>query len=448
MHAYIRHVAERFDLRRDIELETRIEAARFDPDDDLWTVTTTGAVAGTVNARWLILGVGCLSSEHVPPFPGRDDFRGEVHHTVRWPADGVDVTGKRVGVVGTGSSAIQSIPLLAEEAAELFVFQRTPNYVVPAQNRPITDDEMAAVRADYSGLRDRARERPTGYLFPFNPTSVLDATDEERFAQLETYWEIGGLQFLGAFGDILTNAEANRLVTEYWQRKVRDIVDDPTTAELLIPDGDVFGGKRLCAGTNYYETYNRENVTLVDVSSTPITGFTERGLRRDDEIELDVVVLATGFHAMTGSVVRMDIAGPTGLTMAEKWSDGPHNYLGLMINGFPNLFNLQGPGSPSVFVTMVAGIEHQMDWIVECLSTMRDAGRTSIEPTAVAEQQWVAEVARVAEPTLRSKVDSWYTGANIPGKARIFMPWIGGFPAYREHCQAVIDDGWRGFEFG
>lgn len=463
---YIRHVADRFDLRSDISLETRVDSARFDTESDRWLIETSSVssdlaganttepakITETVSARFLILGVGCLSATHVPPFEAADSFTGPVYHTGRWPQEDVDLTGKRVGVIGTGSSGVQSIPLIAQQAKQLYVFQRTPNYVVPARNRQLSPAETAAIKADYRGLRAQAKERPSAFLFPFNPQSALDVSDQERFEQLERHWEIGGLPFLGAFGDILFNADVNRLVIEYWQSKIRKIVDDPVVAEALIPKGDIFGGKRLCAGTNYYETYNRSNVALVDISADGSGGdggierFTPTGLRAGGvDYELDVIVCATGFDAMTGSVVRMDITGLDGVTIKDRWADGPHNYLGLAVDGFPNLFNLQGPGSPSVFATMVTGIEHQVDWITDCITWMDEHGHRTIAPTLEAVEDWVDEVAAVAEPSLRSKCDSWYIGSNIEGKPRVFMPYIGGFPRYVETCRAVADDGYRGF---
>ena len=445
--AYIEHVAERFDLRPNITFDTRVEAAAFDDDTHMWTIDTSGGEA--VRARFFILGSGVLSTTSTPTFEGRELFTGPTFHTGRWPHEEIEFTGQRVGVIGTGSSAIQSIPLIAEQADHLYVFQRTANYVVPAQNRPLEADEAAAIKADYKGFRARAKERPSAFLFPFNPGSTLEVSPEERHRQFEAQWEVGGLPFLGAFGDLLLDWEANRLVTEYWKEKVRTIIDDPDVAELLIPKGDIFGGKRLCAGTNYLETYNRDDVTLVDVSGTGIEGFTSSGLRAEgQEYELDAIVYATGFDALTGSVVAMDIAGPDGTTIKERWSTGPETYLGLTVNGFPNFFNTQGPGSPCVFVTMVTGIEHQTDWIVECLQWMRDHGYTRIEPDLESETQWGEVVAAAAEPSLRSKCDSWYTGANIEGKHRVFMPYIGGFPAYYEQCREVAEDGYRGFSFG
>ncbi len=458
--AYIEHVADRFDLLRHITFDTRVERASFDDADHAWTVTTStststadggniggGAAGGeTVRARMLLLGVGVLSTTVTPDFVGLDDFQGRTIHTGRWPHEPVDVSGERVGVIGTGSSGIQSIPILAEAANHLHVFQRTPNYVVPARNRSLDAEEMSSIKANYAELRAGAWDRPTGFLFPFNPGSIHDVTPEERLERFEQQWEIGGLPFLGAFGDLLFDWDANRLVTEYWQTKIRAIVDDPDVAELLIPKGDVFGGKRLCAGTDYFETYNRDDVTLVDVSAGGIERFTPNGLVAGGQTyELDTVVFATGFDALTGSVVAIDITGPDGTTMADAWRGGPGTVLGLGIAGFPNLFNLQGPGSPGVFVTMVTGIEHQTDWVIECLEWMRDHGYTRIEATPAAQDEWVDIVEAAAAVSLRSKCDSWYNGANIEGKDRTFMPYIGGFPAYREHCARVADNGYEGF---
>ena len=450
---YIGHVADRFDLRRHITFETRVDRAAWDDDHHHWRIETSAVDADhgdseVVEARFLLLGVGVLSTTRTPSFPDLDRYQGRTFHTGRWPHEPVDVTGERVGVIGTGSSAIQSIPHLAEEADHLTVFQRTANYVVPARNRPLEAEEVAAIKAGYDELRAEARERPTGFLFPFNPGSIHDVSPTERNERLERQWQIGGLPFLGAFGDILFDRRANELVAQWWADKIREIVDDPRVAELLIPKGDIFGGKRLCAGTGYYETFNRDDVTLVDVSGTGIERFTEAGLVAEgNEYEFDTVVFATGFDALTGSVVRIDISGSDGSTIAEHWSTGPDTYLGLGIAGFPNLFNLQGPGSPGVFVTMVTGIEHQTDWIIDCLGWMRDRGLTRCEATAEAQREWVEEVDRAASISLRSQCDSWYTGANVPGKHRRFMPYIGGFPAYRQACADVADDDYRGFDF-
>ena len=443
--AYIEHVADRFDLRRDIQFETRVEAATFDEDADEWVVETDAGQ--TVRARCFIMGVGCLSAAVVPPFEGYDDFDGPVYHTAHWPVGGVDFTGKRVGIIGPGSSAVQSIPLIAEEAERLYVFQRTANYVVPAQNAPLTPEKIAGIKSDYAGFRARCKERPTAFLFPFNTDSALSVSDAERRARFEKQWELGGLPFLGAFGDLLTNADANRTITEFWKTKIRETVKDPAVADLLTPKGDIFGCKRLCAGTNYYDAYNRDNVELVDVSGGGIERFTPEGLRAGGrDYALDAIVCATGFDAMTGSVTRIAIKGAGGQTIQEKWRGGPDNYLGMTVSGFPNMFNMAGPGSPSVLATMVTAIEQHGDWIAECMEWMRDNARTRIEATPEAEAGWVEEVNEASSGSLRATCNSWYVGSNVPGKARVFMPYIGGFPRYVEKCEAVAKAGYEGFE--
>jgi cation diffusion facilitator CzcD-associated flavoprotein CzcO len=449
--SYIEHVADRFDLRPHITFDTKVVAAAFSDDTHRWTINSS--TGEEVTSRFFLLGSGVLSTTNTPDFKDRELFTGDTFHTGRWPHESVDFTGKRVGVIGTGSSAIQSIPKIAEQAEHLYVFQRTPNYVVPARNRPLAAEEVDTIKSDYRGFRARQKERPAAFLFPFNPGSTLDVTPDQRFRQFEAQWEVGGLPFLGAFGDLLLNAEANELVIQYWKEKALAVVDNPDVAELLIPKGDIFGGKRLCAGTNYFESYNRDNVTLVDLSGDAPNGggirqFTPTGLVAAGETyELDAVVFATGFDAMTGSVVAMDITGPDGRTIKEQWSDGPGTYLGLAVNGFPNFFNTQGPGGPGVFATMVTGIEHQSDWIVESLSWMKHKAYTRFDATVDAQTVWGETVDAAAEPSLRSKCDSWYTGANIPGKHRKFMPYIGGFPAYYEKCRQVADNDYEGFVF-
>jgi cation diffusion facilitator CzcD-associated flavoprotein CzcO len=442
--AYIRHVAERYDLRPDIQFDTRVEAATFDEEADEWVVETDAGQ--TVRARYFVMGVGCLSTTITPHFEGYDDYEGPIYHTGLWPTDGVDFTGKRVGIIGTGSSAIQAIPLIAEEAERLYVFQRTPNYVVPAQNVPLDPEKTAELKADYKGFRARAKTRPTAFLFPFHTDSALSVSAEERDARFESQWKIGGLPFLGAFGDILTNEESNETVTEFWKKKIREVVKDPETAEKLTPKGDVFGCKRLCSGTNYYETFNRDNVELVDVSGAGIKQFTRKGLIAEgEEYELDAIICATGFDAMTGSVTRIRIAGLGGQTIQEKWAGGPDNYLGMTVSGFPNMFNMAGPGSPSVLATMVTAAEQHAEWISGCMEWMRENGKTRIDAKRDAELGWVEEVNKAAEGSLRSTCNSWYVGSNVPGKARVFMPYIGGFPSYVEKCEAEAKSGYAGF---
>ncbi|MCY3755621.1 MAG: NAD(P)/FAD-dependent oxidoreductase [Alphaproteobacteria bacterium] len=441
--AYARHVADRFDLRRDICFDTRVTALAFDEAAKRWDVGTDRG--GRCSAQFCIMAVGCLSAANHPHFEGFEDYRGEVLHTGEWPHEPVDFTGKRVAVIGTGSSAIQSIPVMAPEAAALTVFQRTPNYAVPAWNAPLDPNLVREVKADYPGFRAKARSRPTGFYFPYNTRPALASTPEERRRQYEECWERGGLPFLGAFGDLLFDKEANDTAADFAREKIRERVDDPGTAELLCPD-NVFGCKRLCVDTGYYETYNLDHVTLVDISTRPIERFTAGGVvAQGVEYPADTVVFATGFAAMTGSFDRIRITGRDGLTLAEKWRAGPQNYLGLAVAGFPNLFTITGPGSPSVLANMLPTIEQHVDWIADCVAHMRDIGARTIEAQEGDEEAWVAHVADVASISLRSTCSSWYVGANIPGRPRVFMPYIGGFPVYVQKCNEVLAAGFAGF---
>ena len=442
--AYIEHVAERFDLKRDIQFDTRVEAATFDAATNEWVVKTDAGQS--IRARFFIMGVGCLSSAITPQFPGYEDFAGPIYHTGHWPHEKVDFTGKRVGIIGTGASAVQSIPLIAEEASHLYVFQRTANYVVPAQNRKLSADEVTALKADYKGFRARAKQRPSAFLFPFHSDSALAASEAERRARFEAQWLVGGLPFLGAFGDLLTSVEANKTVTAFWHDKIREVVNDPTTADLLTPKGDVFGCKRLCGGTNYYEAYNRPNVSLIDVSKSGIERFTPTGIRAEGHhYALDAIVCATGFDAMTGSITRIAITGLGGVTIPEKWRDGPSTYLGLTVSGFPNMFNMSGPGGPSVLATMVTCAEQHGDWIAGCMAWLREHGKTRIDARPEVEHAWGEEVAAAASKSLRATCNSWYVGSNVAGKARVFMPYIGGYPRYVEFCDAAAEGGYQGF---
>ena len=441
--AYAQHVAERFDLRRDIQFETRVVEARFDEARNLWIVETDRGER--YEARFFITAVGCLSAANLPPFEGLESFAGPVYHTGQWPKEGVDFEGKKVAVIGTGSSGIQSIPIIAAAAEKLTVFQRTPNYSVPAHNAPLDPERVAEVKADYPGLRAKSRSRPTGFYFPFNVASALDAKPEERLAQYEEFWARGGLPFLGAYGDLLFDKPANDTIADFAREKIRSAVDDPETAELLCPD-DVFGCKRLCVDTGYFETYNLPHVQLVDVSEKPIERITPTGVVVDGvEYEADILVCATGFAAMTGSFERIDILGRDGLTLKQKWEAGPRTYLGVSTVGFPNMFMITGPGSPSVLASMIQAIEQHVDWMADCIAHMRDIGAETIEPTLSYEDDWVEHVNEVAEISLRSTCSSWYVGANVPGRPRVFMPYIGGFPVYVQKCNEVMTNGFEGF---
>ena len=432
--AYIEHVADRFDLTRDIQFDTRVEAATWDENTGEWTVETDRGQA--LHARYFIMGVGCLSAPIKPTFEGEADFTGETYQTSIWPKEPVDFKGKRVGIIGVGSSAIQAGPLIAEEAEHVYIYQRTPNYVVPSQNRPLTPEEVRDIKSDYKGFRAKAYAGLTAFLFERHDQSVFDLSPDERRARFDDYWNIGGLPFLGAFNDILFNDNANQACIDYWRSRIEEIIDDPKLVDLLTPDEE-FGCKRLCSGTGFYEMFNRDNVTLVDVRGTGIERFTPTGLRAEGvDYNLDTIIFATGFDAMTGSVTRIRITGKGGQTIQQKWAEGPKTYLGLMISGFPNMFNMVSAGSPSVLATMVTAAEQHGDWVGECLDHMRETGKTVIEATPEAEAEWTAEVKRAGDASLRTNCDSWYVGSNIEGKARAFAPYIGGWPPYVARCNA------------
>jgi cyclohexanone monooxygenase len=441
--SYANHVADRFDLRRDIVFNTRVISAAFDEAAKRWRIETDRG--DQVTAQFCIMAVGCLSATNHPTFEGREDFPGPVYHTGEWPHEGVDFTGLRVGVIGTGSSAIQSIPIIAQQASALTVFQRTANYSVPAWNQKLTADYRRAIKADYPALRAKARARPTGFYFPFNMQPAVEATAEERERQYEEFWERGGLPFLGAYGDLLFDKEANDTIADFARRKIRSIVRDPATAELLCPD-NVFGCKRLCVDTGYFETYNLPHVKLVDVSKTPIERFTAQGIKvNGTDYPLDAIVSAIGFAAMTGSFDKIRIAGRRGLTLSEKWRAGPRTYLGVASAGFPNFFTITGPGSPSVLASMIQAIEQHVDWMVDLFAHMQDIGAVTVEPIDKYEDEWIEHVNEVSKVSLRSTCSSWYVGANISGRPRVFMPYIGGFPIYVQKCNEVMTNGFEGF---
>jgi len=444
---YANHVAERFDLRRDIEFDSRVRSAVYDDRSGRWTLETDSGRSGRrYSASYCVMATGCLSSPNNPRFPGMEHFEGPTYHTGQWPHEGVDFTGKRVAVIGTGSSAIQSIPIIAEQAAHLFVFQRTPNYAIPAHNAPLDPEYQRDFKARYPEFRARAKQMPTGVAFDYRDVSALEATPEERQEEYEKRWGRGGLAFLGGFKDLLFVKEANDTAAEFVRARIREKVQDPEVAELLCPT-NIIGCKRLCVDIGYYETYNRPNVTLIDVSREPVEEITANGVRaRGEEVAVDAIVLATGFDAMTGALLKIDIRGRGGLALAEKWNGGPRTYLGLCSAGFPNLFMITGPGSPSVLTNMIPSIEQHVDWIANCLAHLREEGFAEIEPTIEAEDAWVQHVNDVADLSLRSTCSSWYIGANVPGKPRVFMPYIGGFPAYVKKCEEVAAEGYAGFE--
>jgi cyclohexanone monooxygenase len=442
---YANHVADRFDLRRDIRFETRVTTAHYDQAANRWTVTTDRG--DTVSARFCVMATGCLSAIKEPDFPGRESFRGRTYQTSRWPPEGVDFTGLTVGLIGTGSSAIQSIPVIAEQASHLTIFQRTPNFSVPAHNGPLDPDAIAAWKADRADYRRRQRYSHGGFLSSDpNPVSALAVDEETRRRTFEERWARGGFAIGGAFSDLVTSPEANATAAAFVADKIREVVKDPRTADILTPKTYPFGTKRLCVDTAYYATYNRPNVTLVDAAATPIEAITPAGLRTTErEFAFDVIVYAIGFDAMTGPLLRIDIRGRGGIALRDVWAEGPKSYLGLMIADFPNLFTVTGPGSPSVLSNMIVSIEQHVDWISDCLTHMRDRQLSVIEPTAPAQDAWVAHVNDNAAATLFPQANSWYMGANIPGKPRVFMPYLGGVGTYREKCDEVAAKGYEGF---
>jgi cyclohexanone monooxygenase len=442
---YANHVADRFDLRGDIQFSTRVDRAAFDENANRWSVSTSDG--NTVSATYVILATGCLSNARMPDIKGLPDFKGEVYHTGHWPHQPVDFTGRRVAVIGTGSSAIQSVPVIAAQAVHLTVFQRTANFSIPARNAPLTAQEREAFRADYPEIRRKAREEMRNGIYQELPDrGALDDGDNARRAKYESRWAYGGLTFMGAYNNLALDQAANDTAADFVRAKIAEIVRDPQTAELLQPNNHPIGSKRICVDTDYYATFNRPNVTLVDIRDGGIEEVLPNAVRAGGkDYEVDALVLATGFDAMTGSVAKIDIVGRGGRTLKNKWAEGPRTYLGLMSEGFPNLFIITGPGSPSVLSNMIVSIEQHVDWIADCVAYLRDSALDTMEATREAEDKWVAHVNEVAYTTLYPQANSWYMGANIPGKPRIFMPYIGGVGVYRQICNDVAAKGYRGF---
>ncbi|AHY52137.1 Cyclohexanone 1,2-monooxygenase [Bradyrhizobium japonicum SEMIA 5079] len=445
---YANHVADCFDLRRDIQFDTRVERVAFDAHAKCWSVTTSDGE--TVEAQFIVLATGCLSNARKPDIKGLESFKGPVYHTGSWPHEPVDFTGQRVGLIGTGSSGIQSAPIIAEQARHLTVFQRTANFSIPARNAALTDEERNNFRNTYPEIRRFAREVARNGIFAEQPDrGALDDSDETRNGKYSARWERGGLTFMYVYNNLGLERSANDTAANFVRGKIAEIVKDPETAKLLQPNSHPIGTKRICIDTDYFATFNRPNVSLVDIKTNPIEEITANAVRvagRDHQV--DALVMATGFDAMTGSVAKIDISGPGGRTLNEKWAEGPRTYLGLMSAGFPNLFIITGPGSPSVLSNMIVSIEQHVDWIADCLVHMRRQGVATMEASGEAEDKWVAHVNEVAHGTLYPQANSWYMGANIPGKPRIFMPYIGGVGVYRRICDEVAAKGYEGFLLG
>jgi cyclohexanone monooxygenase len=445
---YLDHVADRFALRPDIQLNTRVVEAAWDDAASRWTI---GTEAGeSFSAQWCVMATGCLSASHVPEIPGLERFEGEWHHTARWPEEGVEIAGRRVGVIGTGSTGIQLIPEIAPEAAHTYVFQRTANFSVPNANSPMDPEVERSWKDRYAQQRETQRRSMLGVAISPGEQSALEAPEEEVQRTLQERWEQGGgMPVLLSFTDFLVDERANAKAADFVRAKIRETVRDPEVAEMLVPRDFPIGAKRLCQDEGYFETFNRDDVTLVDVRAAPIEEITPTGLRTADaEYELDTIVFATGFDALTGALLAMDVRGRDGLTLTEAWGNGPQSYLGLMVAGFPNLFTITGPGSPSVLSNVVVSIEQHVEWIADCIAHLRASGLHRIEATTAAQEAWMAHVAEVAAFTLFPRAASWYVGANVPGKPRVFMPYVGGVGPYRERCAQIAADGYEGFALG
>ena len=442
---YLNHVADRFDLRRDIQLETRVVTAHFNEGTNRWTATTDRGE--TITARYCVMATGCLSVPNDASFPGMETFQGKSWHTNSWPRDGVDFKGQRVAVIGTGSSAIQSIPVIAAEADHVTVFQRTPNFSIPAHNGPVDAEISADWKANRAQRRKEQRETGFGSLM-ITPgeTLALEDTPESRQANYQARWDVGGFALLGGYADLIVDTDANDTAAEFVRGKIREIVKDPVVAEKLAPKSFPIGSKRICVDTGYYDTFNRDNVSLVDLRDEALEAITTTGVRTTAaNYEADTIVYAIGFDAMTGALGKVDIRGRGGESLKAGWEDGPRTYLGLMVAGFPNLFLVTGPGSPSVLCNMAVAIEQHVEWISDCIGWVGARQMGAIEATAAAQDAWVEHDNEVAEPTIFPLANSWYLGANVPGKPRVFMPYIGGFSTYRDKCNEVAANGYEGF---
>jgi cyclohexanone monooxygenase len=445
---YLEHVAKRHDLKRDVQFNTRVTGAEFDESTNLWRVHTDKDE--DVTARYLIAGVGTLSTTNMPPFKDLETFKGKWYHTSRFPHAGVDFTGKRVAVVGTGATAVQAIPEIAQQAKQLTVFQRTANYCVPARNGKVDPELVKARKADYDAVVKRVRESPFGQERYAIPKSVLETTPEEREREFDRMWDAGGFDFwIANYQDMLVDQEANEICADYIRRKIRKTVKDPSVAERLMPKGHAYGTKRQPLDTNYYETFNKDSVLLVDASTDgPIEEITENGIRAGGkDYEFDIIVFATGFDAMTGLLKALNLKGRGGRTLDQEWADGPHTYLGISVAGFPNLFTITGPQSPSVLSNMPVSIEQHVEWITDCIDAMRGTGKTTIEATPRAQDEWVAHVNETIAGTLMTSANSWYMGANIAGKPRAFLPYLDpeGVGGYRKRCDEIAAKGYEGF---
>ncbi|MQG23499.1 MAG: NAD(P)/FAD-dependent oxidoreductase [SAR202 cluster bacterium] len=436
---YINYVVKKFNLKENIVFNTSVKSATFDENLKNWIVETDSK---SYSSKFCVMATGTLSSIKEPNFDGLENFKGDLYVTGEWPHEKLDFTSKKVAIIGTGSSAVQSIPVIAEEAKNLTVFQRSPNYTIPANNRPLTEKELSNAKSSYDQIREKAKYTRAGIGYnQFEERKLLDLSSEEIKKELNNRWKIGGQEiFTAGFTDVGVNVEANKIVADFVKSKIKEIVKDPNVAELLSPE-DAIGCKRLCADTNYFETYNRENVELIDLNSNPINSITENGiLTKNKEFKFDTIIFATGFDAMTGALQAIDITGKNGKKLKQVWKDGPKSFLGLLINGFPNLFTVTGPGSPSVLTNMMVAIEQHVEWISDCINFLSKSNLNEVEADELFQIEWMDHIEEVAKNTLRYTCNSWYVGANVPGKKRVFMPYAGGFGKYREKCDEIAEN--------
>jgi len=443
--AYLNFVADHFDLKRSFRFKTKLLSAHYDEQANLWELCTDDGER--YRTRFLISAVGNLSSANIPAIPGLDRFKGSWYHTGQWPHEGVDFTGLSVGVVGTGSTGIQAIPVIAAQAKSLTVFQRTANYSIPAHNGPLDDAFKTYCKDHPDEIRTILHATPNGHPFYISETSALSLSEQERHAIYETAWEKGGLRFRASFKDLLSSEEANKTAAEFIKQKIRSMVRDPRKAQVLSDIDHPFAAKRPPIDTDYFETYNLAHVDLVDIRENPIASITEEGIKTNNALfKLDAIVFATGFDAMTRPILNLNLKGRDGLALSEAWEAGPTNYMGLQVPGFPNFFMVTGPGSPSVLTNMPVAIEQHVEWISACIAHMKAEGLKRVEPLPQASAQWMQEVNQAAAATLLPKAKhSWYLGANIPGKPRVFMPYAGGMAHYRKRCETITANGYEGF---
>ena len=443
---YINFVADRLDLRRHIQFSTRVTRAVWDESRKLWTVTTDRG--DTYEATYCIMATGPLSIPKDPEIPGIDRFKGQLLRAAKWPHESVSFAGRRVGVIGTGSTGIQIVQEVGKEAGELFVFQRTPSFTMPMRNEALEPDYVAEVKRHYAGIRESARNSAVGGVRPQSTRAFFSVTPSQRRQLLEDAWKNGGLAMLGTFADLLTNAEANEQVAEFVRGKIGEIVNDPQTAEKLKPRGYPIFARRPCLDSSYYETFNRPNVHLKDCTSDPIEEITERGVKTQaGEVELDALIFATGYDGLTGALLAFHIVGRDGRTMSDKWKDGARSHLGLMMEGFPNLFMTTGPNGPAALANIIRISEHDVDWIAAAMTHMDKNGLSTIEPTPQAEQAWMDIVFALSQRSLLLKAKTWYVGANVKDKPQGLTLFTGGFQKYREHCAAAVQGGYRDFVF-